>query len=389
MLTVHEKYYEEEPDWNLMKLMPTDIRIQKVNAFPLTRPRLVGDIGLRAFFQLYKGAKKIIETEKIDFIFIPVPSFYCALLGPLLHRKTGVPYGIDYIDPWVHQFPGSEKVFSRHWFSTLLAKKLEPIAVKKASFLTGVAQGYYLPVFERNPGLKDKILHGAMPYGGEITDHEALQQLNLKAYLFPKNDKLRFVYAGAMLPKAFEPLKAIFSVMAENRADFEGVEFHFIGTGNRSNDAQSFTIKPIALQYGLWETIVYEHPKRIPYLDVLVHLDAANAALVLGSTEAHYTPSKVYQAVLAGKPIFAVLHRESTAVQVIRESDAGVVLDFNGEIDIDGIRRRFLDSFNSFREFYRKFNPALVNKSKFDQHSAKNVTRKLVDLLNKAIEVYK
>ena len=60
ILTVHEKYYEEALDWNLVKLLPRSLRIEKVNAFPLTRPRMVGDIGLRAFFQLYKKAKEII-----------------------------------------------------------------------------------------------------------------------------------------------------------------------------------------------------------------------------------------------------------------------------------------------------------------------------------------
>src|SRR5690606_594848 len=116
------------PDWNLVKLLPESLRIVKVNAFPVTKPRLVGDIGLRAFFQLYKKAKTLIKTEEFDFLYIPIPSFYAALLGRWLHARTGIAYGIDYIDPWVHDFPGSDKIFSRHWFSSQLAKFLEPIA---------------------------------------------------------------------------------------------------------------------------------------------------------------------------------------------------------------------------------------------------------------------
>ena len=71
ILTVHEQYYEEEADWNLVKLLPAGLRIEKVKAFPLTRPRLVGDIGLRSFFQLYNKAKGIIVKEGIDFLYIP------------------------------------------------------------------------------------------------------------------------------------------------------------------------------------------------------------------------------------------------------------------------------------------------------------------------------
>jgi hypothetical protein len=78
ILTVHEKYYEESPDWNLVKLLPKDLRIEKVNAFKITKPRLIGDIGLRAFFQLYKKAKQLVRTEHFDFIYIPIHSFYCS-----------------------------------------------------------------------------------------------------------------------------------------------------------------------------------------------------------------------------------------------------------------------------------------------------------------------
>jgi hypothetical protein len=190
MLTVHEKHYEESLDWNLHKLLPKDLRIEKVDAFNITKPRLIGDIGLRSFFQLRKRALELLKTEKFDFVYIPIPSFYVALIGPYLKRKTGVKYGIDYIDPWVHQFPGSDKLFSRHWFSTQLAKWLEPKAVRNADLITGVAEGYYQGVIERNPNVKQTCIFGSMPYGGEKLDHEKLHELNIKPYLFQKNNKL-------------------------------------------------------------------------------------------------------------------------------------------------------------------------------------------------------
>ena len=76
ILTIDEKYYEEKLDNHLKKLLPPNLRIEKVNAFKVTKPRLIGDIGLRAFFQLYKKAKQLIKKESIDFLYIPIPSFY-------------------------------------------------------------------------------------------------------------------------------------------------------------------------------------------------------------------------------------------------------------------------------------------------------------------------
>ena len=139
ILAVQEQFYEEALYWNLFKLLPDNLIIEKVKAFPVTRPRLLGDIGLRGFFQLYSKAKQLIGENQIDFLYIPIPSFYVALLGRWLHHSTRIRYGIEYIDPWVHEFPGSDRLFSRHWLSTRLAKLLEPIAVKKAVLITGVA----------------------------------------------------------------------------------------------------------------------------------------------------------------------------------------------------------------------------------------------------------
>ncbi len=383
VLTVHERHYEEALDHNLEKLLPEGLRIEKVSAFAVTKTRLVGDLGLRAFFQLYKKAKQLIQSEKIDFVYIPIPSFYCALLGRWLYHSTGVKYGIDYIDPWVHEFPGSDKIFSRHWFSTQLAKILEPVAIKKAALITGVAEGYYKGVQERNPGLNGSCIFGAMPYGGEAQDYKILQELQLSPYLFQKTNKFKLVYAGAMLPKAFAPLAAIFKAIAADRALFSEIEFHFIGTGKTPNDPLGYNIKLMAEDYGLWNTIVFEYPKRIPYLDVLVHLKIADGVFILGSTEAHYTPSKTYQAVLSQKPVLAVLHTQSTAVTVLRTSGAGIVLDFDGEDDIDKIVTSFVAVFTNYISSLQRFSPNLVNYTLFQDFTAKRVTEKLVMLLQK------
>jgi hypothetical protein len=387
ILTVHQDYYEEKLDYNLQKLLPDNLRIEKTSAFKVTKPRAVGDIGLRGFYQMYKKAKQIIKNEKIDFLYIPIPSFYAALLGRWLHETTGIKYGIDYIDPWVHQFPGSDRLFSRHWFSTAIAKILEPIAVKKASLITGVAEGYYKGVQERNPHLINKAVFGAMPYGGEKSDHAKIKHLNIAPYLFTKKANVfQLVYAGAMLPKAYEPLERIFKAITSGAEHLPPIEFHFIGTGKSPDDPNGYNIKPLAKKYGLWQTRVFEYPKRIPYLDVLIHLDLADGVFILGSTEPHYTPSKVYQGVLSNKPILAVLHQQSSAVTVLKQSGAGLVLPFDGTAGLEDIERNFLQLLFTYLEWTRRFNPASINNSAFEAYSARGITEHLARLLNKSIE---
>lgn len=384
VLTVHEDFYEEQLDRNLEQLLPKDLRIEKVKAMKVKQPRLVGDIGLRAFRQLYRRAKALIKEEKIDFVYIPIPSFYAALLGRWLYVATRVKYGIDYIDPWVHPFPNRDKSL-RHRLSEALAGFLEPIAIRNASLITGVAEGYYKGVLERTPVLEATCVFGAMPYGGERADHEKLKELDIKPYLFAKNGKRQMVYAGAMLPKAYEPLEAIFKSIQQNQVEFADVEFHFIGTGKTPDDPNGFNIKPYAEKYGLWQTVVFEYPKRIPYLDVLVHLDAADGVFILGSTEPHYTPSKVYQGVLAGKPIMAVLHKASTAARVLKRTNAGLAYLLDPE-NVRALETDFVKLYQQYKIFAAEFTPAQVQQNEFDAYSAKAVTRQLAQLLNKAME---
>ena len=374
ILTVHEDNYEEALDWKLHQLLPKNQRIEKVSAFKVTKPRLIGDIGLRGYFQLRRRALELIRSEKIDFVYIPIPSFYMALLGPYLFKKTGVPYGIDYIDPWVHVFPGSDKIFSRHWFTTQLAKSLEPIAVKHASLITGVSEGYYKPVLERNPHLKTQALTAAMPYGGEESDHDFIRN-SLREHA-PSSSTIKFIYAGAMLPKAYRPLEEVFKGLSTLQP-LPPFQLKFIGTLG--------TIKPFAEKYKVWGSAVLEHPERIPYFDVLSQLDAADAVFILGSTEPHYTPSKVYQAVLSGKPILAVLHEASTAVRVLRESRAGIVVTMKGEEDLDTLSARFLEGLKEFMVFKQNYDPSKINRAAFDQYSAKAVTAQLVEKLDEIV----
>ena len=386
ILTVHEDFYEEALDWKLHQLLPKDQHIEKVSAFKVGKPRLVGDIGLRAYFQLRRRALELIRAEKIDFVYIPIPSFYMALLGPYLFKRTGISYGIDYIDPWVHQFPGSNKLFSRHWFSTQLAKILEPIAVKHVALITGVSEGYYKPVLDRNPHLKAQALTAAMPYGGEESDHDFIRAKG-KEFSSPPlpsagkfnpstSSTIKFIYAGAMLPKAYKPLEEIFKALSELQPP-QPLQLHFIGTLG--------TIKPIAEKHGLYGTTVFEHPDRIPYLDVLTQLEAADVVFILGSTEPHYTPSKVYQGVLSGKPILAVLHEQSTAVNVLRASNAGIVITMKGEEDLDILSARFLEGLQEFENFRKVFDPNKINRAAFEQYSAKAVTAQLVEKLDEIV----
>lgn len=386
IVTVHHDYYEEALDWPLAALVPDNLRVERVRALP-TRPiRLVGDIGIRGFVPMLTRILELIDQERADFLLITVPSFFAAPLGRLVHAMRGTAYGIDYIDPWVHVWPGSERPVSKHWIVRKLGEILEPIAVRKASLITGVAEGYFAGVLSRNPHLRQAAITAAMPYGGEEADHRRADKLALEPYLFRDQPAaFRMTYAGAMLPRAYEPLERVFRSIAACPGLFHGVKIHFIGSGKSPNDPDGYNIRPLAERFGLWGSVVTEHPARIPYLDVLSHLKHSDAAFVLGSTETHYTPSKVYQAVLSHKPILAVLHSASTAAQVVQSTGAGHVLTFDGQNDLDKVEKEFAGVFADFRNFAAGFDPSQVDMAAFNAYSARNSARQLARAMDETL----
>ena len=67
---------------------------------------------------------------------------------------------------------------------------------------------------------------------------------------------------------------------------------------------------------------------------------------------------------------------------MIRQSNAGLVLDFEGEAGVSGIKNMFNDFFSSYLKYIKSFDPLKVNKVVFDKYSARSVTEVLANKLN-------
>jgi len=377
VLTVHPDYYEEKPDWDILKTVNKDIEVIHVSAKKVGKPRIIGDIGLRAFSQLKKEALEILKTRKIDFIWIPIPSFYTAVLGRILYNKTETPYGIDYIDPWVRDISNRKNL--RAILSNLVARILEPYAVKKASLISGVSTPYYQPVLDRNFKHK-KIEHIGMPYGFDPKDHQ-IKLENLKYPWDDYPDCIPFIYAGAFLPKSDLFTDLLFEAIIElkNNGQWnEKIRLFFIGTGNYSHKS----ITDFAVQHSVNEYVV-EIRDRFAFLHILNFLSAAKGVLLIGSTEKHYTASKTYQSLLSGKPVFSIMHSESSAVNVFKECEAA---DYLCEYDENGSTEELLEiikqTFADFVEEKKGYTPDLI---KLDNYSAKESTKALIKTIHKSI----
>jgi hypothetical protein len=378
VLSVDPLYYEEKLDHELERLLPPGLEIIRTKAFPTKPVRIIGDVGIRAFWWHYLMLCRLAKTHRPDLIYIPIPPNFSSLLGAFLYKRFKIPYAIDYIDPWVHAWPGCEKVFSKAWLSYRLGQIFERIALKDVSLITAVAPRYYEGALQRYPWL-DASRCLAMPYGAEESDFQYLNEHPRDPYLFdPHDGYAHFCYAGAMLPKAYSTLEALFQgvhVLREKDPHIGNrLRLHFIGTGSDLNDPCSFTVLSRAKAYDLADAVI-EHPARIPFLDALNHLKHAHAVLILGSSESHYSPSKIFQAVLSRRPVIALLHAKSTAVGILKESNAGAVVTFDEKervrMRVDGIAEALYDVMTN------RYSPEQIDWERFRKYSSERMAGEL------------
>ncbi len=377
--------YEERPDPDLKRLVAPGLKVVHAKTLSTRPVRLVGDIGIRSFWGCYRALSQMAKAREIDFVMVTIPSNYLAPVGRLVHLRHGLPFGIDYQDPWVNRWTGEEKPFSRGWASNKLAEILEPWSVRDAALITGMAPGYVAGMLERNPRVATQAELAYMPMGTAPEDYALVRSLGRAPFLFDAGDgRFHMIYAGALLPAGFVVLDRFLAGLRILRELAPQVAarlvVHFVGTGSSPDDPQGHRVMPRARAAGV-EEMVDEHPHRIGYVDTLNHLMRSNAVLVLGSTEPHYTPSKVFQAMLSDRPVFAVLHRDSTAVAMIRSAHVGEVLTLTeGELpSADSVATSLLGFIE--RPAYEA---GSGDRSVFEGHSARESTRLFAEALDRA-----
>ena len=327
VVTLHRSAYEGRLDPGLEALVPPSVRVVRAPAWRpgATRWTGLGDLGLRAFTGLRQTCRDLLSRERFDALFITVYPVYPALLGPTLKAAFGVPFVLDYQDPWVGawgQSVGGGVDGAVDWKSRVsrrLGMWLEPRAVRAADAIVAVSQGTIDGIVKRLPDAQ-RLPHSVIPLGFESDDFESLSRRPPMASTFDAKDGLvHLCYVGTLLPTGVETLRLLLSGLARARRQDPAaarLRLHFFGTSNQSRSVE-YRVLPMARDLGVAEAVT-ELPGRLDYLDALAVLIDASAILMLGSSERHYTASKLYPALLAKRPILALFHEASSVVSILR-----------------------------------------------------------------------
>jgi len=390
VICVHERYHEQAPDRELSRLVPESVEIVKTAAIPasVTRPVGIGDMGLRAYWHLKKAVSSVLANGGVDLLFVTMSPYYNALAGPELKKRFNVPLVVDFQDPWISRWGATLPKFSKGGISHLLATRLESRIIRHADHVTSVSEGANDETRARYPELPADAL-SALPIGGDAQDYDFLRHSAFAAQTSQKpENEFHFSYVGTLLPRGYPALRAVLMALRQVKqsqpALYRRLRFNFVGTSAQSNAESDFRVIPHASEFGVSECVV-EVPQRLNYMQALKALVDADAVLVMGSDEPHYTASKLQPGLLAGRPLLAVFHESSSACGMVRRAGGADLVTFTENDDPSEIARRVVGGI--LKIIRRPDSLPRVNARELTPMSAESVTRQFADLFNRVVEV--
>jgi hypothetical protein len=338
VLTIRRDRIEGPLDDLLETLVDPDVAVVRTGALPVTPIRVVGDVGLRSLGSHARTLAAIARRGQAQALVFFGPPWFSFALGPVMRRCFGIPYVVDYIDPWISDWTASHAFPGKAWFHHRAAAAIEPWVLRSAAHVTAVSESILTDLQGRYPWLDSGRL-SAMPYGAEPDDLAAVARLGIRPPDFSAGEAQTMCFTGALQPKGRELMNVVLRALALVRDQRAGgrapVRLRCYGTSNLSWGHGRASVLPLARALGVAD-LVSEVPERIPYLQALAVLEASDIVLVTGSVDAYYHASKLYPAILAGRPILALCHAGSSIATVMRDTGAGIPVTFNAAADLDG-----------------------------------------------------
>jgi len=88
-------------------------------------------------------------------------------------------------------------------------------------------------------------------------------------------------------------------------------------------------------------------PQRLPYLRALSWLARSRGLLLIGSDEPHYTASKIYPALMSGRPFVSLFHRASSAHAIVSAAGGGRAFAFDSDAELASLEGPLAEALHS------------------------------------------
>jgi hypothetical protein len=384
VVCVDETYHEQDLDPALGALVPGQVLTVKTAALPARLTRALGfsDIGLRAWWPLRRALVRLLKTQPVGAVLITGFPFYPMIFAPFVKRHFGVPVVLDFQDPWVSAWGAAQPPLSRAGLAHRLATLLEPRALRGSGFIVSVSDIQNKEMAARYSWL-DESRMAAIPIGGDRNDFAVLRASPGAGGWELERSFVHLSYVGTFLPRAGPLVRSLFRAFARLRAAEPAlaarVRLNFIGTSNQPRGGQPYCVRPIAEAEGVADS-VRESPRRLPYMNALAILARSDGILLIGSDEPHYTASKIYPALMSGRPFLSLFHHASSAHEILASAGGGKAFAFTTPEELSELEAPLADALYTLAAVPESLGQ--VDPSAFASYDARAIARRFADIFD-------
>jgi glycosyltransferase involved in cell wall biosynthesis len=282
----------------------------RVDAVGLSRIPGVEHTILRALPGMRRALAQAMREHRPDVVLATTPDYHWALVAATA-RRHGVPFVLDYPDPWT-VLPDDFRTFGeqrrlRSRLKWALAPRVERRLLARAAFAT----------FATESMLREYVLSRSVSAArAHVLTNGYDEEDFVGVRSDPPTDRVVVAHVGSFGGRR-TPLAAARAVAAA-ASRVPGIELSLIGAGVEPLvDELRLILGSIPLRTPGWvshsEAVKAMSDANILWLDAMVHLRSA-------------ATGKLYEYLRAGRPILALAHPDSPAARLVRELDAGCVL---------------------------------------------------------------
>jgi len=304
-------------------------------------------------FALEEGLK-IVRAEKIALIFTSSPPHTVQLIGMRLMEKSGLPWVADFRDPWtdIVYYSGLKRFRITVALDRFLEKKVLSKANRVIAASPSIADSF-----------REKVSSGHFSVITNGFDEEDFSDINP----IRPPQKFRITYVGNMgatqNPEVL--FKTLVALVRGDRGFCSAFDLLFVG--NVESSVVS-TMRRFRLDH-LAKIVPY-----VPHTEALRYM--ANSAILLlvinrATNNKGILTGKLFEYLRIGRPILCIGPTDGDAAEIIRETGAGSVVDYE---DVEGCQKVVVRYYNLWK--CGKLSP-MANFREVEKYGRRNLTKRL------------
>lgn len=306
--------------------------------------------------------KEMLADDPVDLIVTSGPPHSMHLIGRRLKMSLGIPWVADFRDPWTNIDFYHELMLTS--IADSIHRRLERKVVQAADLVITVNRAMEAEFLSKGAKRVEVISNG-FDEADRVESDAAL------------GEKLTFVHIGT-LGEARNPLAfwtALGELVRELPYMAEHVSVKLVGKVDHS---VSLSVKDNGL------TNLVEYVSYMPHMEAIKEQHNAGVLLLLVNntpTAKGIVTGKLFEYMAAGRPVLAIGPRDGEMADILLETGAGVVFDFN---DVNEIKHYIVSAYEQFKK-----GTLTVESRNVSAYSRKELTRRLAMAMEQVVEQHK